>query len=272
MNVFETTGGDRILGKYVGLFPDSYLPAQDLHAQGQEYYDFWEPASPTTTSAIMTKRWLDIGGGCVRATVRFGSSSVSRSTLAGWIDQCEPALPRAAHPRHRLGGQGANVGLSGRRCAGAGWQHSSWFILMSHQMQRKRRGARRGCRARLATREGLGSYDVIDHARNGVSSSRARIGTRAAALPLQARATRIGLTNSVRRLITFTTVAAAAPFRSLASIVNSYLRWRYPRFDAPRGGILRGARTQTSRAVTPHLLATQRDPVMSQGETYSITA
>jgi hypothetical protein len=136
---FAEKGWDTRLRKYVGLFPDRIFRLRTSHNRYRNYYDFWEPGWSNDTSAIMTKRWLDLGGGWCPCN---GPDTFQQSVAFyfGWLDRFDAARPYREIPVDDIefGGAGDSIGLSDqalrRRMRGA---LKPWFILMSHKMQQE---------------------------------------------------------------------------------------------------------------------------------------
>lgn len=134
---FMTPGWDSVLREYIGLFPDHIFRLRTSEFRFRNYFDFWECGFAPDTSAITTKRWLEIGGGW---TPCMGPDT---------FQQCV-AYYFAYHQRFNkqqrcrevqiydlvIGGEGAYVGLTGeslrRRLHGA---VKAWYRLTSHEMQ-----------------------------------------------------------------------------------------------------------------------------------------
>lgn len=136
---FAEKGWDTRLRKYVGLFPDHIFRLRTSHHRHRNYYDFWEAGWSNDTSAIMTKRWLDLGGGWCPCN---GPDTFQQCVAFyfGWLDRFDAARPyrEVSVDDLAFGGAGDSIGLAGeslrRRMRGA---LKPWFILMSHKMQQE---------------------------------------------------------------------------------------------------------------------------------------
>jgi hypothetical protein len=130
-------GWDTALLKYVGLFPDHIFRLRTSLFRFRNYYDFWECGFAPETSAITTKRWIDI---CGDWNPCLGPDSFNQcvSFYFGYHDRFnKPKLLRDV-PIHDilLAGEGAFIGLEGdklwRRLQGA---TKAWYRLMSYRIQ-----------------------------------------------------------------------------------------------------------------------------------------
>jgi hypothetical protein len=134
---FKTQSWDLVLRKYVGLFPDHVFRLRTSTQRYRNYYDFWEPGFANDTSAFMTRRWLDAGGGWCPCN---GPDTFQQyvAFYFGWLDRFNAARPQRDLPITdvQLEGHGASVGLDGpalrRRIGGSLKSH---FTLVSHRMQ-----------------------------------------------------------------------------------------------------------------------------------------
>jgi len=186
--------------KYVVSLQIIFFGSEHLR-RGKDYYDFGERVCQRT-SAIMTKRWLDIGGGLVsmqRTGIR--SSSASRSILVGWIVLTRIDLTVIIHPRHRAGAR-CEPWIVGCGAAPPPLAAVSVHGSFSCRIKCKRRlhGRRRNLRApRLGEREGLASYDVCrQRPKTAHRADRAASGRVLQRFLYKLSATRIWLTNALR--------------------------------------------------------------------------
>ena len=136
---FETHHWDLVLRRYVGLFPDHIFRLRTSKQRTRNYFDAWEAGFANDTSAIMTKRWLDIGGGWCPCN---GPDSFQQSVAYyfGWLHRFRADRITRELPIYdlNLGGHGANLGdsLKGRALRRRiGGSIRPWFVLMSHKMQ-----------------------------------------------------------------------------------------------------------------------------------------
>lgn len=130
-------GWDTALAKYIGLFPDHIFRLRTSLFRFRNYYDFWECGFAPETSAITTKRWIDI---CDGWNPCLGPDSFNQcvSFYFGYHDRFTKDRPLRDVPIHDilLAGEGAFVGLEGdklwKRVRGA---TKAWYRLMSYEMQ-----------------------------------------------------------------------------------------------------------------------------------------
>ncbi len=134
---FEDYGWDKRLERYVGLFPDNIYRLRTSIYKYRNYCDNWECGFAPETSAITTKRWIDIGGNwnpCL-------GPDTFQQCVAFYFNGINQSL---SSPRYReipitdvsFGGEGAFLGLQGealrRRVRGG---TKAWFRLMSPEVQ-----------------------------------------------------------------------------------------------------------------------------------------
>jgi hypothetical protein len=200
---FEAPGWDTRLSRYVGLFPDHIFRLRTSSQKFRNYYDFWEPGFANDTSAIMTKRWLDIGGGWCPCN---GPDTFQQCVAYyfGWLHRFDAKRPCRELPIHDVetSGSGANQGLTGnslrRRLRGA---VRPWFLLMSHRMQQEAARRAQLLHAHVWLAEhGAESHHVYDNARRRrIEVTNRHDGQRLRTLAYDLSATRISLTNAVRK-------------------------------------------------------------------------
>ncbi len=130
-------GWDTALAKYVGLFPDHLFRLRTSVFRSRNYYDYWECGFAPETSAITTKRWLDI---CGDWNPCLGPDSFNQCVAYyfGYHDRFYKLRVDRDIPVHDFifAGEGAFLGMSGealyRRARGA---CKAWYRLMSHEVQ-----------------------------------------------------------------------------------------------------------------------------------------
>src|SRR4029077_5118179 len=108
---FRTKHWGSSLRNYVDLFPDHIFRLRTSPQKNRNYYDFWEAGFANDTSAIMTRRWLDIGGGWCPCN---GPDSFQQCVAFyfGWLDRFNAGRPQRelAIDDIEVGGHGANAG------------------------------------------------------------------------------------------------------------------------------------------------------------------
>jgi hypothetical protein len=200
---FKTPGWDTRLRKYVELFPDRIFRLKTSDQRFRNYYDFWEAGFANDTSAIMTKRWLELGGGWCPCN---GPDSFQQCVAFyfGWLDRFNAQRPYRELAVHDLeiGGAGANRELRGRELRDRlGGAIRPWFVLMSHTMQEEAARRARKLHAHIWLHEhGLANAAVRDNRmrrRIEIADDGGRI---LHSLPYGLSALRIGLTNRWRLL------------------------------------------------------------------------
>ena len=234
---FKTERWDRVLATYVGLFPDHIFRLRTSSQRNRNYYDFWEAGFANDTSAIMTKRWLDLGGGWCPCN---GPDSFQQCVAFyfGWLDRFNANRPYREFAIYdiELSGHGANVGLSGaalRRRQGA--SIAPWFTLMSHRMQEEAARRAQKLHAHIwAAQQGLDDDRVLDNRRKQcveIVDRQSRLVLHR--FPYGLSAIRITLANGWRGLNYLYYGGGGEPLaRTWRSNVCTHLRWRYPAFDA----------------------------------------
>lgn len=132
-------GWDTALAKYVGMFPDHLFRLRTSVFRSRNYYDYWECGFAPETSAITTKRWLDI---CGDWNPCLGPDSFNQCVAyyLGYHDRFYKLRVDRDIPVHDFifAGEGAFIGMSGevlyRRARGA---CKAWYRLMSHEIQQE---------------------------------------------------------------------------------------------------------------------------------------
>lgn len=132
-------GWDTALTKYVGMFPDHLFRLRTSVFRSRNYYDYWECGFAPETSAITTKRWLDI---CGDWNPCLGPDSFNQCVAyyLGYHDRFYKLRVDRDIPVHDFvfSGEGAFIGMSGealyRRARGA---CKAWYRLMSHEIQQE---------------------------------------------------------------------------------------------------------------------------------------
>lgn len=195
-------GWDSMLEKYVGLFPDHIFRLRTSVFRYRNYYDFWESGFAPETSAITTKRWIDI---CGNWNPCLGPDSFNQcvSYYFGWHDRFNKNRVLRDVPVHDLifAGEGAFIGMEGealyRRARGA---CKAWFRLMSHKHQNdaSRRAQRLNAHIWAYGQLGQELFSVEDDLRAGeilVRDAQRKVVRR---LPFQLSRARVTLTNLYR--------------------------------------------------------------------------
>jgi hypothetical protein len=201
---FKTKGWDVVLRKYVGLFPDHIFRLRTSLHRSRNYYDYWEAGFANDTSALMTKRWLTVGGGWCPCN---GPDSFQQCVAFyfGWLDRFNAARTyrEVAISDVELEGHGALHGLSGqafrRRQGGA---LKPWFVLMSHAMQEEAARRAQKLHAQIwSDAHGAGAYEIRDNRRQRrIEVADRSSGAVRQALSYRLNPVRVGLTNAWRRL------------------------------------------------------------------------
>lgn len=167
---FQTRAWDVALRRYVGLFKDDIFRLRTSFHRSRNYFDFWEAGYVNDTSAIMTKRWIDIGGNWCPCN---GPDSFQQCVAYyfGWLHRFEvPATDIyrdiAIHDI-AFGGAGSNSELKSRalyeRLRGS---RRAWYILMSHAMQEEAARRAQQLHAHIwAERDAAATYLVKDNRR-----------------------------------------------------------------------------------------------------------
>lgn len=163
-------GWDSALKKYVGMFPDHIFRLRTSLFRGRNYCDFWECGFAPETSAITTKRWIDIGGGwnpCL------GPDSFQQCVAYyfAYHDRFNKFKPMREVPVHdfTLAGEGAFIGLEGKKL----WKRmrgatKAWFRLMSPTIQNDASKRAQKLHAHICAHENrLSSFTVRDNKLRG---------------------------------------------------------------------------------------------------------
>ena len=163
---FTEKGWDQRLKKYVNLYPDHiYRLRTSIHRE-RNYFDYWEGSCAGDLSAIMTKRWIELGGGWCPCT---GPDSF-QNTVAfyfGWLYRHEtfnrPYRERVVHDIE-FEGFGANLDLDGeaqrRRTRGG---VIAWFKLVSYPVQQEAARHAQKLHAHIwAIKNGPSEYELRD--------------------------------------------------------------------------------------------------------------
>jgi|SRR5579863_2124226 len=165
---FTEKGWDTRLRKYVNLHPDHIYRLRNSMHRERNYYDYWEASCAGDLTPIMTKRWIELGGGWCPCN---GPDSFQNAVAFyfGWLYRHDtfnrPYRDRIVHDIE-FGAQGANLGVTDwdalrRRLRGA---IKPWFILVSHPMQQE--AARRAQKLHAyiwAEGRGLTNFEVRDN-------------------------------------------------------------------------------------------------------------
>ena len=167
---FDTMHWDQVLRRYVGLFPDHIFRLRTSNNRTRNYFDAWEAGFANDTSAIMTRRWVESGGGWCPCN---GPDTFQQCVAYyfGWLHRFRADRITRELPIYdiNLGGHGANLGesLTGRHLRRRiGGSIRPFYVLMSHAMQEE--AARRAQKLHAyiwADRQGLSEYEVRDERR-----------------------------------------------------------------------------------------------------------
>ncbi len=162
-------GWDTAISKYVGLFPDHIFRLRTSMFRIRNYYDFWECGFAPDSSALHTKRWLDI---CGNWNPCFGPDSFNQCVAfyMGYHERFYQYRPVRDIPIYDilLSGEGCNVGLEGeklrKRARGA---YRAWRHLMSHTMQTEASRRAQKLMAHIeAHTQGLDRFTVTDNSKS----------------------------------------------------------------------------------------------------------
>src|SRR6185437_10580364 len=165
---FATPQWDLVLRRYVGLFPDHIFRLRTSIHRGRNYYDFWEAGFANDTSAFMTRRWLEIGGGWCPCN----GPDTFQECVAFYFGyhrrfSNQPEYRDVAIHDIEVRGHGASRGLSYEQwLERARGEVKPWYLLMSHAMQQE--ASRRSQRLQAsiwALSEGLGEFELADNPR-----------------------------------------------------------------------------------------------------------
>lgn len=134
---FKTKGWDTILKKYIGFFPDDVFRLRTSRFRYRNYYDFWECGFAPETSAITSRKWLEIGGNwnpCL------GPDSFQQCVAYyfGYHERfhTDRFIREIPIDDILIGGEGAGRGLQGE--ALETWMRGAikaWYRLMSYKIQ-----------------------------------------------------------------------------------------------------------------------------------------
>ncbi len=233
---FKTQPWDPVLARYVELLPDHIFRLRTSAQRHRNYYDFWEPAFANDTSAFMTRKWLEIGGGWCPCN---GPDTFQQCVAFyfGWLDRfnAERIHRDIAISDIELDGHGANFGLSEsalrRRIGGS---LDSYFKLVSHPMQQEAARRAQKLHAEIWIRKRSDRTFLI---RDVVRRRRIEIvsvadGSIAHVLPYGLNSLRIWFTNSFRKLDCGYYLGGGTTNTSLwhENFLN-YLAFRHPKFD-----------------------------------------
>jgi hypothetical protein len=201
---FKTRAWDRVLGKYVGLHPDHIFRLRTSVHRYRNYYDYWEPGFANDTSAFMTRRWLEVGGGWCPCN---GPDTFQQCVAYyfGWLDRFNNNQPYRDRGIDDIefGGHGASTGLGGyalrRRIGGSLDSH---FILVSHAMQEEAARRAQKLRAQIwLDSEGSANLRAYDNRKaRRVEVVDTTSNRRHRTFPYRLNPVRIGMTNAVRKL------------------------------------------------------------------------
>jgi hypothetical protein len=134
---FQTKSWDSILKKYVGMFPDHVFRLRTSQFRFRNYIDNWECAFAPETSAITTRKWIELGGNwnpCL------GPDSFQQ--CVSYYFNYHERFHRDRYVRDLpindilIGGEGAGIGLKGEKLER--WSRGalkSWYLLMSYKIQ-----------------------------------------------------------------------------------------------------------------------------------------
>ncbi len=229
-------GWDSMLKKYVGLFPDHIFRLRTSLFRSRNYCDFWECGFAPETSAITTKRWIDIGGNwnpCL------GPDSFQQCVAYyfAYHDRFNKFKPLREVPIHdiTLAGEGAFIGLEGeklwKRMRGA---TKAWFRLMSPKIQTEASRRAQKLHAHVcATNNRLTDFTIQDHAfTETIVLTDNETGLIIRKFPYHLSYTRIWLTNGWRaaRYLYYGGGGARA-IRSLPVSIITFLSLRYKSFE-----------------------------------------
>jgi len=205
---FETMHWDKVLRGYVGLFPDHIFRLRTSTHRTRNYFDAWEAGFANDTSAIMTRRWVELGGGWCPCN---GPDTFQQCVAYyfGWLHRFRADRITREMPVYdiNLGGHGANLGesLSGRQLRRRiGGSIRPFYVLMSHRIQEEAARRAQTLHAHIwAERRSLTGYEVRDErARRRICVSD-RTGQALFRLSYRLSALRIGFTN-LRRSFSWT--------------------------------------------------------------------
>lgn len=164
---FKEKGWDRRLRNYVNLYPDHiYRLRTSIHRE-RNYYDCWEASYAGDLTAIMTRRWLELGGGWCPCN---GPDSFQSAVAFyfGWLYRHEtfnrPYRERIVHDIE-FGAAGANLDITDpealrRRTKGG---IVAWYRLVSYPMQQEAARRAQTLHAHIwAHKHGVTNYEIRD--------------------------------------------------------------------------------------------------------------
>jgi hypothetical protein len=218
---FVEKGWDARLRKYVGLYADGiYRLRVSMHRE-RNTFDYWEASCAGELTPIITKKWLDLGGGWCPCN---GPDSFQNAVAFyfGWLYRHDtfnrPYRERIVHDIE-FGAQGSNLGLSNRsaqlqRIRGG---MIAWFKLVSYPMQQEAARRAQILHAHIwAANRNIVDYDIGDDTRKKVAtvierSSRQVLWTAS----YRISRTRITWTNFIRKFWYVYYGGAGEPYRNL---------------------------------------------------------
>lgn len=161
-------GWDSALRQYIGLFPDHIFRLRTSLFRTRNYCDFWENGFAPETSAITTRRWIEIGGDwnpCL------GPDSFQQCVAYyfAWHERFNKHKPLREVPIHIMTfkGEGAFLGLEGKQL----WKRmrgatKAWYRLMSHTIQQEASRRAQKLHAHVcAYNNGLDNFEARDDRR-----------------------------------------------------------------------------------------------------------
>jgi hypothetical protein len=164
---FAEKGWDTRLRKYVNLYPDHIYRLRTSMHRERNYYDYWEASCAGDLTAIMTRRWLDLGGGWCPCN---GPDSFQSAVAFyfGWLYRHDtfnrPYRERVVHDME-FGAYGANLDLISpealrRRMRGG---LIAWYELMSYPIQQEAARRAQKLHAHIwAVKNRLANYEIRD--------------------------------------------------------------------------------------------------------------
>ena len=235
---FTEKGWDTRLRKYVNLYPDHiYRLRTSIHRE-RNYYDYWEASCAGDLTAIMTRRWLELGGGWCPCN---GPDSFQSAVAFyfGWLYRHDtfnrPYRERVVHDVE-FGAYGANLDLTDsealrRRTKGA---IVAWYKLVSYPMQQEAARRAQKLHAHIwAAKNVLADYEVRDNTtRFFIQIFDKTIGAPAWQGSYRISRVRIGWTNFFRKFNYPYYMGAGEAHRRLTwGNVTYYLQMRHEWFD-----------------------------------------
>lgn len=161
-------GWDKALKQYVGLFPDHIFRLRTSLFRTRNYCDYWETGFAPETSAINTRRWIEIGGDwnpCLGPD-SFQQCVAYYFAYHGRFDDHKPVREIPIHD-FTFKGEGAYIGLEGERL----WKRlrgatKAWYRLMSYEIQLEASRRAQKLHAHICAHENrLSSFSVTDDRR-----------------------------------------------------------------------------------------------------------